>query len=244
MNDKFNEKLAQLSGPTFDLPTIENTEKKFSGRNRLYIGNIGTEVNEDDLNELFKSYGEISETFINKEKNFAFIKFDYHSNAEKAKLSLDGTSLKSRSLKIRFAPHFTSIKVKNLSPFVTNELLHYSFGIFGEIERAKICVDERGKPTGEGIVDFTRKGSAMHAIRKCNEGCYFLTGSLRPCIVESFEYVDDTDGYPEKNLPKKNNEYHKEREIGPRFANPGSFENEYGMRWKQLYDLYAQKKKH
>ncbi|CAH1955622.1 unnamed protein product [Acanthoscelides obtectus] len=230
-----------LSGPTFDIPAVPMTEKKFNGRNRLYIGNISPEVTEDDIKELFQPFGEINETFINKEKNFGFIKVDYHSNAEKAKRELDGHLLKGRNLKIRFAPNSTTIKVKNLTPFVSNELLYYSFSVFGEIERAMVCVDERGKPTGEGIIDFARKGSATHAIRRCSEGCFFLTGSLRPVIVETYEVVDDVDGYPEKNIPKKSMDYHKEREQGPRFATPGSFENEYGMRWKQLYDLHSQK---
>lgn len=30
-------------------------------------------------------------------------------------------------------------------------------------------------------------------------------------------------------------------QIGPRFATPGSFEHEYGTRWKQLHELYKQK---
>lgn len=30
-------------------------------------------------------------------------------------------------------------------------------------------------------------------------------------------------------------------QVGPRFATPGSFEYEYGTRWKQLYELYKQK---
>lgn len=29
--------------------------------------------------------------------------------------------------------------------------------------------------------------------------------------------------------------------MGPRFAAPGSFEYEYGSRWKQLHELYKQK---
>nr|XP_023013000.1 hrp65 protein-like [Leptinotarsa decemlineata] len=240
-DDKLIERIQQLSGPTFDLPVIDMAEKKFNGRNRLYIGNIPSDVTEDDIVELFKPYGETSELFLNKDKNFGFVKLDYHSNAEKAKRELDGSVLKNRNLKIRFAPNSTTIKVKNLTPFVSNELLHHAFSVFGEIEKAIVTVDDRGKPTGEAIIDFSRKGSALHAIRKCSEGCYFLTGSLRPCVVEAHDVVDDIDGYPDKNIPKKNIDYHKEREQGPRFAKPGSFENEYGMRWKQLYDLFAQK---
>lgn len=132
-DDKFSEKMQQLMGPTFDLPVVVMTEKKFNGRNRLYIGNIGNEVTEDDLIEIFKPYGETTERFLNKEKNFAFVKLDYHSNAEKAKRELDGTVLKSRNLKIRFAPNSSTIKVKNLTSFVTNELLHYAFSVFGEV---------------------------------------------------------------------------------------------------------------
>lgn len=104
-----------------------------------------------------------------------------------------------------------------------------------------MIVDDRGKSTGEGVVEYARKNSAALAVRKCNEGCYFLTASLRPVIVEQFDIVDDSDGYPDKNIPKKNSEYLKEREVGPRFANSNSFEHEYGLRWKQLYELHAQK---
>ena len=109
------------------------------------------------------------------------------------------------------------------------------------MERAIVCVDERGKPTGEGIVEFARKGYALHAIRKCTERCFFLTESLRPVVVEPYEYTNDTDGFPEKYLPKRNPEYLKARSKGPRLAEMSSFEHEYGLRWKQLLDLFAQK---
>jgi len=40
---------------------------------------------------------------------------------------------KGRMLKIRFAPIAAAIKVKNLTPFVSNELLEYAFSIFGDV---------------------------------------------------------------------------------------------------------------
>lgn len=40
---------------------------------------------------------------------------------------------KGRSLKIRFAPIAAAIKVKNLTQFVSNELLEYAFSIFGDV---------------------------------------------------------------------------------------------------------------
>lgn len=82
---------------------------------------------------------------------------------------------KGRALKVRFAPSSATVKVKNLTPWVSNELLERAFSVFGEIERAVVIVDERGKSTGEGIVEFARKPCAQQAIRKCTDGCYFLT---------------------------------------------------------------------
>lgn len=110
-----------------------------------------------------------------------------------------------------------------------------------QIERAAIVVDDRGKPTGEGIVEYTRKSGAMIALRYCSDKCFFLTSSLRPCVVELFEHSDDTDGYPEKAINRKTDAYHNARQNGPRFAETSSFEHEYGQRWKQLHELYKQK---
>ncbi|KAG8277523.1 Paraspeckle component 1 [Homalodisca vitripennis] len=241
LDDRLTDKLMSIGGPTIDLPPSSNVEKKFAGRARLYIGNVTNDLTDDDLNGLFSTYGETNELFVNREKNFAFIRMDYRSNAEKAKRELDGSLHKGRVLKVRFAPLGASVKVKNLTPWVSNELLEMAFSIFGEVERAVVVVDERGNSKREGVVEFARKNSALAALRKCAEGCYFLTSSLRPVVLEPFEPADDADGYPEKNLPKKSSDYFKAREVGPRLAAPGSFEFEYGTRWKQLHELYKQK---
>lgn len=236
-----NQKLKNLAGPIHDLPDLQLEEVKFSGRNRLYIGNLTNDVTEEELREMFKPYGEISEAFINAEKNFAFLKLDYHANAERAKKELDATMRKNKPVRIRFAPNATTIRVKNLTNFVSNELLYKAFEVFGQIERAVIIVDDRGKSTGEGIVEFARKSGAMTAMKYCSDKCYFLTSSLRPCVVETFDHIDDNDGFPEKSIMKKNNEFYKARQNGPRFAEVGAFEHEFGTKWKQMYDLYKQK---
>lgn len=81
----------------------------------------------------------------------------------------------------------------------------------------------------------------MIALRYCTEKCYFLTSSLRPCVVELFEHSDDTDGYPEKAVNRKTDAYMDARQYGPRFAEQNSFQHEYGTRWKNLHELYKQK---
>lgn len=67
------EKLATMSGSTYELPQKDNSEKKFSSRCRLYVGNLA-DVTEEEIREMFKKYGEINECFVNTEKMFAFVR--------------------------------------------------------------------------------------------------------------------------------------------------------------------------
>lgn len=151
--DRIEDKITSISTmPTVDLTPLDLSEKKFAGRNRLYVGNVGKEISEADLRGLFESEVEVGDIFVNNEKNFAFVKFDYYANAEKVQRSLDGTLLKGRNLRFKFAPSCGTVKIRNLGPYVTNELLYHAFSVFGEIERAIILVDNRGKSIGEGFV--------------------------------------------------------------------------------------------
>ena len=68
-----------------------------------------------------------------------------------------------------------------------------------------------------------------------------MTSSLRPVIADMVEENDDDAGLQDKNLPKRNQEFHAERETGPRFATHGSFEFEYGQKWKALYEMKKQR---
>ncbi len=91
-------------------------------------------------------------------------------------MDLDGHILRGKSLRIRFASQGATIKVKNLSPNVSNELLKEAFEKnFGGIERAVVIVDDRGKSTGEGIIEFEKKPSAQKCLNECTERCFFLT---------------------------------------------------------------------
>lgn len=95
--------------------------------------------------------------------------------AEIAKAELDGTILKSRPLRIRFATHGAALTVKNLSPVVSNELLEQAFSQFGPVERAVVVVDDRGRATGKGFVEFAAKPPARKALERCSDGAFLLT---------------------------------------------------------------------
>ena len=56
----------------------------------------------------------------------------------------------------------------------SNELLVQAFSIFGNVERAIVIVDDRGKPTGDGIVEFARKPGAVSALKRVCEGVFLL----------------------------------------------------------------------
>uniref|UniRef100_A0A0K8VX55 Protein no-on-transient A n=1 Tax=Bactrocera latifrons TaxID=174628 RepID=A0A0K8VX55_BACLA len=119
-SDEFfiGQRLRAIGGPTHELPPVEATEEpKFSGRNRLYVGNLTNDISENELREMFKPYGEIGEIFCNAEKNFTFLKLDYHINAQRAKRELDGTMRKGRQLRVRFAPNATILRIKKFDTF-------------------------------------------------------------------------------------------------------------------------------
>ncbi|KAM4597537.1 splicing factor, proline- and glutamine-rich-like isoform 2-T2 [Polymixia lowei] len=216
-------------------------EKTYTQRCRLFIGNLPNDISDDDFKKLFAKYGEPSEVFINKGKGFGFIRLESRALAEIAKAELDDTPMKGRPLRVRFATHSAALSVKNLSPFVSNELLEEAFSQFGMVERAVVIVDDRGRSTGKGIVEFASKPAARKALDRCNEGVFLLTTSPRPVVVEPLEQYDDEDGLPEK-LAQKNPRYQKEREEPPRFARPGTFEYEYSKRWKSLDEMEKQQR--
>ena len=47
--------------------------------------------------------------------------------------------------------------------------------MFGPVERAVVCTDERGRSLGHGIVDFYRKSHAQQAISRCRDDFFVLT---------------------------------------------------------------------
>lgn len=95
--------------------------------------------------------------------------------AEIAKVELDNMPLRGKQLRVRFACHSASLTVRNLPQFVSNELLEEAFSMFGQVERAVVIVDDRGRPSGKGIVEFSGKPAARKALDRCSEGSFLLT---------------------------------------------------------------------
>ena len=187
------------NGPAEEGPTPKK-EKKFSNKARLFVGNLPRDTSEDELKKLFKPFGEVNEVYLQKEKNFGFVRMvrvwcalfrtchfphvtcmftlitqAYRGEAERAIANLHGHIIKGRDIKVRFAASSCCVKVSNLSPMVSNELLEEAFSTFGEVESAVVVTDERGKSLGYGIVDYARRGYATGAIQRCKNGQFLLT---------------------------------------------------------------------
>ena len=53
---------------------VRKGEKKFTGRCRLFVGNLPNDITEAEFKEIFSKYGEVGELFLNNSRSFGFIK--------------------------------------------------------------------------------------------------------------------------------------------------------------------------
>lgn len=67
---------------------------------KLYIGNLNYSVTNEQLEELFASYGEVKQVNIIEGRGFGFVEMSSPLEAEKAKEGLDGSDYKGLTLKI------------------------------------------------------------------------------------------------------------------------------------------------
>ncbi|MBW1743205.1 MAG: RNA-binding protein [Deltaproteobacteria bacterium] len=67
---------------------------------RLYVGNLGDSVTNDELEELFANYGDVEKVNIIEGKGFGFVEMSSRSEAERAKQALNASELKERTLRV------------------------------------------------------------------------------------------------------------------------------------------------
>lgn len=76
---------------------------------KLYVGNLNFEANEDQVRELFGAYGDVQEVkivmdrFTGRSRGFAFVRFDSADSAAKAKEALNGQPFQGKTLVIDLA---------------------------------------------------------------------------------------------------------------------------------------------
>ncbi|MFQ6108213.1 MAG: RNA recognition motif domain-containing protein [Candidatus Aminicenantales bacterium] len=67
---------------------------------KLYVGNFSYSVSEEELKELFSTYGEVKEVKVIEGRGFGFVEMSNSSEAQKAKEALNGSNHKGRTLKV------------------------------------------------------------------------------------------------------------------------------------------------
>jgi len=67
---------------------------------KLYVGNLSYSVTNEQLQELFSSYGEVKQVNIIGSRGYGFVEMSSPSEAEKAKEALNGSDFEGRTLKV------------------------------------------------------------------------------------------------------------------------------------------------
>jgi hypothetical protein len=202
---------------------------------RLFVGSLPPDSKEEEIKEMFAKYGTVVEFYLNAPKNFAFIRMDTRDGSHRAQLELDGKTVHNRQIRVKRAPHPACIWVGKLPTTVSNDLLAEAFSIFGEIERAVVACDERGKARGWGLVEFKRKSSVANAVKRCTEGHLLLTSSFQPVKVEPWNFVDDEVGIDHKALAGYPG-VEQQLNVPPRLSRPGELDHTFAEKWKKLFE--------
>jgi len=67
---------------------------------RLYVGNLTYSVTNQQLEDLFSSYGTVKSVDIIANKGFGFVEMSSNEEAEKAKENLNGTEFEGRTMRV------------------------------------------------------------------------------------------------------------------------------------------------
>jgi RNA recognition motif-containing protein len=84
----------------------------------IYVGNLPYNVTEDELQEIFAEYGDVSnvnmitDKYTGQSKGFAFVEMEKQVDAEEAIKALNSSTLKDRQLKVNQARPKTSHRPK------------------------------------------------------------------------------------------------------------------------------------
>ena len=165
-----------------------------------------------------------SEVFIHKDKGFGFICLEIRTLADIARVELDKMPLRGKQLHVCFACHSAGLTLWNLPQYVSSELLEEAFSVFRQVERA----DHRGwssKALRKRHCWILREASCSESAGQMHWGLLPANYISSACGCGAHGLLDDEEGLPEK-LVITNQQFHKEWEQPPIFAQPGSFEYE------------------
>lgn len=84
----------------------EGKSPKFTGKGKLYVGNIAFASNEEEIYEMFSEIGQVGDVSLvrdemGRNRGFGFVTMRSKDDGDKARAELDGTELHGRKIAVR-----------------------------------------------------------------------------------------------------------------------------------------------
>jgi polyadenylate-binding protein len=163
----------------------------------LYVKNLDSEVTQEQFEELFKKFGNVTSAVVSvdeegKSKGFGFVNYEKHEEAQKAVDELNDTDFLGKKLFVARAQkkaereeelrksyemakmeklskyQGVNLYIKNLDDDMDDEKLRGEFEAFGTITSCKVMRDDKGVSKGFGFVCFSSPDEATKAVAEMN----------------------------------------------------------------------------
>jgi len=164
----------------------------------LYVGDLGSDVTEATLFELFNAVGPVASIRVCRDATtrrslgYAYVNSHSVQDAERALDTMNFTNIRGKQCRIMWSQRDPRLRqsgkgnifVKNLHESIDNKTLYDTFSVFGNILSCKVVMDrESQKSRGYGYVHYVDDKSAKKAI----EGVNGMTISDRKVHAELFK---------------------------------------------------------
>ncbi|EGN93247.1 hypothetical protein SERLA73DRAFT_172163 [Serpula lacrymans var. lacrymans S7.3] len=163
----------------------------------LYIKNLDTSVTQDEFEEMFQKYGNVTSAIVQVDeegnsKGFGFVNYEHHEEAQSAVDALHDTDIRGKKLFVSRAQkkaereeelrrsyeqakmeklskyQGVNLYIKNLEDDVDDEKLRAEFEPFGTITSCKVMRDDKSTSKGFGFVCFSSPDEATKAVAEMN----------------------------------------------------------------------------
>ncbi|KAJ7905560.1 polyadenylate-binding protein [Mycena olivaceomarginata] len=143
----------------------------------LYVKNVHPDMTQEEFEKLFHEFGTVTSCLIQvdetgKSKEFGFVNYERHEDAQKAVDALHDSEHYGKKLfaKMEKLSKYQGVNlyIKNLEDDVDDEKLRAEFEPFGSVTSCKVMRDEKGTSKGFGFVCFSSPDEATKAVAEMN----------------------------------------------------------------------------
>lgn len=148
----------------------------------LYVGDIGNDVNETSLFEIFNAIGPVAsirvcrDAITRRSLGYAYVNFHNPQDADRALESLNNQPIKGKPCRIMWSQRDPSVRksgkgnifIKNLDKSIDHKALFDTFSQFGQILSCKIELDDTNNSKGYGYIQYMTQDGADKAVQKVN----------------------------------------------------------------------------